>query len=178
MTEPDKESSDSSYKNTDDENAGYKSKTQRKKEMLALQELGTALVGLSDNELSQIPLQGDLAAAINEARRLKQREAKRRQLQYIGRLMRDTDIDAIQTAYRQLTEKNHRHVQQHHLVEQWRERLLGENHSALTEFLQRYPDCDSQHLRQLIRGALKEQQHNKPPAQARKLFRYLRDTIS
>lgn len=161
-----------------DEQGSLPSKTQRKKAMHALQELGTALVALSENELAQIPLQGELATAIYQARKLRQREARRRQLQYIGRLMRSADSEGIKAAYQALMDKNHHHVQQHHLVERWRDRLLGDGNTALTAFLQQYPQGDSQQLRQLIRGALKEQRHDKPPAQARRLFRYLREIIS
>ena len=150
-----------------------KSKTRLKKEMQALQDLGTALVGLSDKQLSHIPLEGELAAAIHQARGIKHREAKRRQLQFIGKLMRNTDVEAIETAYRALMDKTQHHVQQQHLVERWRDRLIAEGNAAVTDFLQQYPHCDSQHLRQLVRGSLKEKQHNKPPAQARKLFRYV-----
>ncbi|TQV80168.1 DUF615 domain-containing protein [Exilibacterium tricleocarpae] len=154
-----------------------KSKTQLKKEMQALQDLGTALVGLSDKQLAQIPLEGELAEAIHQARRIRHREGKRRQLQFIGKLMRNTDVTAIDSAYKALMEKNHHHIRRQHLTEQWRDRLIAEGNPAVTVFLQEYPHGDSQHLRQLVRGASKEKAHNKPPAQARKLFRYLLEVI-
>ena len=154
-----------------------KSKTALKKEMQELQKLGTALVELSDKQLAQIPLDPDLGQAIDLARNLKQREARRRQLQYIGKLMRSADIEAINNAYQKLLAKNKHHVQHEHQTERWRQRLLEEGNSTLNEFIQQFPEADIQHLRQLIRGAKKEQSQNKPPAQARKLFRYIRQLL-
>jgi ribosome-associated protein len=152
------------------------SKSARKREMLALQELGEAIVKLSDGELALIPLEGELAAAVAIARRINNsNEGLRRQLQFIGKLMRQGDISAIEAAYRELQNGRQLLNQQFHQLEQLRDRLLSEGPSAMNEVLELYPQADRQHLRQLINAAVKEREAGKPPAAARKLFRYLRD---
>jgi len=155
-----------------------KSKSQIKREMTALQELGNRLVELSDSQLSQLPLGDKLQKAIVEARHMKHREGRRRQLQFIGKLMRKADHEAIAAGYEQFAEKDRQSVQRQHLIERWRDRMLSEGDDAVGEFLQAYPETDRQQLRQLVRNALKEQEHNKPPAYARKLFRFIRDLLA
>lgn len=159
----------------DDEERGP-SKSQLKREMTELQKLGTKLTELSDKQLTQIPLEGELAIAINDYRRIKHREGRRRMLQFIGRLMREIDVAPLQKAYDNLFMQSQEITQRLHQAEQWRERLLKEdNQKALDDFLAAFPEADRQHLRQLIRSAQKEQSQNKPPAAARKLFRYIRE---
>lgn len=155
-----------------------KSKSQIKREMTALQDLGNQLVELSDSQLSQLPLDDKLLKAIVEARQMKHREGRRRQLQFIGKLMRKADHEAIAAGYQKFAEKDRHAVQRQHQVERWRDRMLAEGDAAVSEFLQTYPDTDRQQLRQLVRSALKEQQQNKPPAHARKLFRFIRDLLA
>lgn len=151
-----------------------KSKSQRKREMTALQTLGEELVELASGELQRLALPEKLLDAVEAARALSQRGARKRQMQYIGRLMRDVDpkpiqeaLDAMKTHGRQAT------VDFHHL-EHWRERLLVQGDEAVQELLAEYPDADRQHLRQLIRTAQAEQAADKPPRAARELFQYLR----
>jgi len=152
------------------------SKSARKREMLALQELGEAIVKLSDGELALIPLEGELANAVALARRINNsNEGLRRQLQFIGKLMRQSDISAIEAAYRELQNGRQLLNQQFHRLEQLRDQLLAEGPSAMNEVLELYPQADRQHLRQLINAAIKEREAAQPPAAARKLFRYLRE---
>ena len=151
------------------------SKSERKREMQALQELGEAIVGLSDGELASIPLEGTLLEAVTLARRLANREGLRRQLQYIGKLMRESDTDAIAAAYEELLNGRQLLNQKFHQLEQMRDRLLAEGLDAIAPVLDEYPHADRQHLRQLIAAATKEREQNKPPAAARKLFKYLRE---
>lgn len=159
----------------DDEPA--KSKTQLKKEMHALQDMGKQLSELNDEQLARMPLEPKLHNALRELRRLKHREAKRRQMQFIGRLMRDADLDGIQTVLDQLNHHSRLNVQLHHSAEQWRDRLLAEP-DAIQAFIDEHPETDIQHLRQLLRQARKEADQNKPPAAARKLFKAIRETFS
>lgn len=154
-----------------------RSKSQAKREMTALQELGEKLVELNDNQLAQIPVEPKLLEAILETRRMVHREARRRHLQYIGKLMRTTDHAAIQQAYDQLQNKSDRYIHRQHQVERYRDLLVGGDSQAFQEFIQLHPDVDVQHLRQLIRVAQKEAAENKPPASARKLFRYIREQM-
>lgn len=160
-----------------DEEELPKSKSQIKREMEALQQLGASLVELGDGQLALLPLDDKLRKAIADARGMKQREGRRRQLQFIGKLMRKADHQAIEEGYRRLTEMDRQSVQRHHQVERWRDRILAEGAAALNDFFNDFPQADRQHVRQLLRAAQKEQAHDKPPAQARKLFRYIRELI-
>jgi ribosome-associated protein len=154
------------------------SKTQRKRDAHALQSLGESLVKLNKSALEQIPLPADLHAAITEAQRLQQHGALKRQLQYIGKLMRQSEVEPIRAAYEKVTHSYREDVQQHHQLEQWRDRLLADGDQALEALLREYPAADRQHIRQLVRNALKEAASAKPPKAARELFRYLRQLLS
>lgn len=154
-----------------------KSRTQVKNEATALQKLGAELCELNKNQLAKIPLPETLQNAIVEMGRIKTNSAKRRHMQFIGRLMREADHEAIESAYQNLIQVSEQHVQQHHLAERWRDRLVTEGDDAINEFMLDYPDADRQQLRQLVRTAKIEQEHEKPPAAARKIFRALRDII-
>lgn len=151
------------------------SKSERKREMQALQEIGEAIIKLSDGEFATIPLEGELLTAITLARRLKSGEGLRRQMQYVGKLMRHADTAAIQLAMQDLQNGRALHNQRFHQLEQLRDVLLADGVSAMEKVIERYPQADRQHLRQLILIAVKEREQEKPPAAARKLFRYLRE---
>lgn len=165
------------FPHDEDDEIEYVSKTQLKQEMAALQELGSKIVDLSEKLLHQIPLEGRLEEAILECRRIKSREGRRRQLQFIGKLMRQTDYEAIQQAYEKIEARGRDNVQRTHQVERWRDRLIDGGSEAMGEFLQECWNADRQHLRQLIRAAQKERSQEKPPASARKLFRYIRELM-
>ncbi len=153
------------------------SKTRIKKECDDLQKTGEALIDLNQDELAAMTLPDSLRDAVNEARRLKSRSGLKRQRQYIGKLMREIDADAVR---QQLDALRHKHDSQNAAFKQtehWRDRLLGGDHDALTELLDEYPQIDHQHLKQLVRQARKELQQDKPPAAARKLFRYIREFV-
>ncbi len=154
------------------------SKSQRKREAHALQALGASLVKLNKTALSQIPLSDDLRNAIEEAQRLPQRGALKRQLQYIGKLMRQTDVEPIRDAYEKVTHSYRDDVAHHHQLEQWRDRLLTEGDAALEQLLTEQADVDRQYLRQLIRTAKTDAAKGKPPRAARELFRYLRQIFT
>ncbi|MAZ89667.1 MAG: hypothetical protein CL693_18695 [Cellvibrionaceae bacterium] len=160
----------------DDEN--FRSKTDIKKEMTELQELGTKIVELSEKHIERIPIEGELADAIYEARSMKHREGRRRQLQFIGKLMRqDDNIDGIRDAYNKIMSIGQQHTKVQHQTEQWRDRLLSDDKQALQAFLSEFGHAEIQHLRQLIRNSQKEISQQKPPSASRKLFRYIRETI-
>ena len=153
------------------------SKSQIKREMQHLQELGEQLSKLSPEALAKIAIADALRDAIAEHRRLKGREALRRHRQYIGRLMRDEDAGAIEQALEAAQSGSVEEKRRLHLTEQWRDRLLERGDSALADFLAEFPGADRQHLRQLLRTAAQEQARGKPPAAARKLFKYLREML-
>lgn len=151
-----------------------KSKTQVKKEMLALQDLGEKLTELNAAQQAQIPMDDALRKAVEDAPKITQKSARKRHFQFIGKLMRNADGEAIAEAYQRLTEHQHQSIQQHHQMEQWRDKLI-DNPDALAAFIDQFPDCDRQQLRQLIRSSQAEASAGKPPAAKRKLFRFIRE---
>ena len=152
-----------------------KSKTQVKKEMLELQDLGKQLTELSPAKLAEVPLDADLREAIDTMHRIKSNEARRRQLQYIGKLMRGADSDAIEAVLNKQKEMDHLHLRFDRMAEDWRKRLLEEGKEAQSAFFDAHPNVDHQEVRALIRASAKEIANKKPPTNQRKLFRYLRD---
>jgi ribosome-associated protein len=152
------------------------SKTQRKQAMLALQALGVELTRLSDAQLEQVTMPDVLRDAVMEARRLTGFEARRRQMQYIGRLMRDVDAAPIQErldAWRNVTRAGAAHL---HQVEHWRERLLADD-AALDAFRNACPAADAQQLAALVREARRERTAGRPPRNFRALFRTLKSLL-
>jgi ribosome-associated protein len=150
------------------------SKSSRKRDMHALQDLGAELVELNPEQLESMDLPEALLAAVHEARRLTKHEARRRQLQYIGRLMRDIDAVPIRDRLEQWKGQGREHTAQLHALERWRDELLAAD-PALARFINEYPGADSQKLRTLIRNARREQKETLPPKSFRELFRVLRD---
>lgn len=161
----------------DDEEMILISKSQLKRESHAMSDLGRTLVELPQHKLNKIPLEEDLKEAIALARRIKERGGHKRQLQYVGKLLRITDAEPILAALHQLEIEHAQENARLHRLEQWRDRLLKEGDSALGELLAQQPDADRQQLRQLLRNAQKEREQNKPPKSARELFKFLRDNI-
>lgn len=131
------------------------SKSQLKRDMTALQKLGARLIDLSRDKLAQLPLAERLEEAILEAQRIRSHEGKRRQLQYVGKLMRDADAGAISAQLNEWDNGSREHAAHFHHLERWRDRLLKED-TELTAFMVDYPAADAQHLRALIRAARKE----------------------
>lgn len=152
------------------------SKTQRKKRMLALQDLGTELVALNEDQLTAIALPENLHDAVIEAKGITKFEARRRQLQYIGKLMRTIDPEPIRAWIDVWKATSREHTAQLHLIERWRERLLAEE-GAVGELLSAYPRADAQRLRTLVRNAQRERQLAAPPRSYRELFQLLRETL-
>ncbi len=157
---------------TDQNLTERKSKSQIKREMGELRELGAQLVGLSDSTLKVIPLSEKLLEAVRVAKGFK-REARRRQLQYIGVLLRDMDEGAIRWALDNLSRPHREEVQGLHEVERWRDDLVEGDSKLLNDLVGRFKDANRQHLRQLVRNAIKEREQGKTPKSSRTLYRYL-----
>jgi ribosome-associated protein len=149
------------------------SKTRRKQEMHELQALGADLARLSEAQLAAIELPEELREALLEAKRITSHEAKRRQMQYVGRLMRGLDPEPIRVRLGEIEGNSARATARHRRLESWRERLLDDD-AALTEFAAEHPGADLQALRTLIRNARKEAGEGKPPRAYRELFRVLK----
>ncbi|GAC13767.1 ribosome biogenesis factor YjgA [Aliiglaciecola lipolytica] len=154
-----------------------KSKTQLKQESLAIQKLGETLVDLGAASLAKIPMDDELADAVELARRInKKKDGYRRQLQLIGKLMRHRDTQPIQLALDQLQMAHRQQTKQFHHVEEARDKvLLGDKH--IEALLNEHPELDRQKLRQYARQAKKQQELNKPPKAARELFQYLKENL-
>ena len=152
------------------------SKTQRKKQMHELQDLGVELVALNEEQLASIELPEALLEAVSEARRMTKFEARRRQMQYIGKLMRSIDPEPIRERLNAYKAVSRTQTARLHLIERWRSRLL-EDENALTELMREHPDLDSAQLRLLVRNSVKEREAGRPPKSSRALFRLLNDIL-
>jgi ribosome-associated protein len=152
------------------------SKTKLKAEADALQAIGKKLIDLPKDKLLKLALPEALFDAVVEAKRLTANGATRRQLQYIGRLMRDTDSAPIVEQLSRWEGKHDEENARFHLLERWRDRLIGDSGSSvLQELVSLYPQIDIQLVRTLIRNAQKEALVNKPPKSSRELFKLLRE---
>ena len=152
------------------------SKTQRKREMHELQTLGTRLVELNSEQLAAIGLPEGLRDAIEFAQRTTKHEARRRQMQYIGRLMRSVDPGPIREKLKIWDGVSAQHTAEQHKVERWRDRLI-EDDSSVDELVRAHPAIDARHLRALARKARDERASGAPPRAYRELFRALREIV-
>ncbi|EGZ48519.1 ribosome biogenesis factor YjgA [Neisseria wadsworthii] len=153
------------------------SKTQMKKRMDELQDLGMELTRLSAETLKKIDLPEDLYEAVREYKKITSNGALKRQTQYIGRLMRETDPAPIREFLAKLKGENTAHNAFLQRIEQMRERLL-ENDNALTVFVSEYPHADVAALRTLIRNTRKEKELGKPPKNFRALYQEIKAVMS
>ena len=152
------------------------SKTKIKKQMHELRDLGKELTELGKDQLAQLDIPESLRDAIREMKNINKFGAQRRQIQYIGKLMREVDPAPILAKLDAWKGKSQQHTAYMHLLERWRERLL-ESDAALTELLADHPQADAQRLRTLIRNAQKEMEAQKPPKNFREIFQVLREII-
>jgi len=161
--------------NIPEEEALPLSKTRRKQQMDELQALGEELVTLSPERLKKIELSENLRDAVKEAQRLtRPDEARRRQMQYIGKLMRSVEVEPLRAALALLRGESASETAKLHRLERWRTELLTDE-KVLHEIATRYPAVDLQHLRSLRRAALKENEQNKAPRSSRAIFQLLKD---
>lgn len=151
------------------------SKSQRKREALALQDAGEKLVELTVTQLNKIPLPPELRKEIDAARAMTQRGARKRQLQYIGKVMRQVDAEPILTALADLEAGALVERRKHHDLEKLCAALVEGDEEALNGLVERHPAADRQRLRTLIRNAQREAAAEQAPKSRRELFRYLRE---
>jgi ribosome-associated protein len=152
------------------------SKTRRKQQMHDLQHIGERITALGNDKLAELELPERLLDAIREYKRINKFGAQRRQMQYIGKLMREVEPGPIVAKLDAWDGVSVQHTAWLHRIERWRDRLLEEP-DALTELLAAHPDTDAQHLRALIRNAHKEKELNKPPKSYREIFQALREIM-
>ena len=150
------------------------SKSQRNRESTALQGLGKELFELSRDQLKKMDLPEKLLDALLECKRLTSHEGIRRQMQYIGKVMRDVEVEPIDQQLAVIRGESNLAKAQFHALENWRARLVADD-AALPEWLAAHPETDVQQFRQLIRNARKEAAEAKPPKSSRALFKILRE---
>jgi ribosome-associated protein len=156
------------------------SRSEQRRAALDVLALGQQLVGLSAAQLAKLPVPEDLLPHIAEARRITSHVAHKRQLAFLAKQMRredDATLDAIRDALDAGGEASRRETAQLHRVEAWRERLIADGDTALSDLLAEHPQADRQHLRQLVRNTIDERNRNKPPHAFRELFRELRELM-
>ncbi|KPF50426.1 hypothetical protein D621_13420 [beta proteobacterium AAP51] len=157
------------------------SKTQRKQQSHALQDLGEAAAALSAEALKAIEMPESLRDAIEQYRRTKSHEGRRRQLQYVGKLMRGADEEALREAVAAATLGTAQNQLALHEAERWRAELIAGD-EALTRWLQEHPQTDTQELRSLVRQARKDAAGLAPearqPKSFRELFQYIKPMLS
>ncbi|MEE2729277.1 MAG: ribosome biogenesis factor YjgA [Pseudomonadota bacterium] len=164
-----------------DEDDPSPSKSSIKREAERLKKIGEKLLEMSDAQLESFKLDDKLAQAIAEGKRIKSREGLRRHKQYIGKVMRDVDTEALETRLQEIENAHTLNTRAFHELETLRDELINGDNSTVGTVIERFPGVDTQKLRQLVRNAKKEQQANahsqdKPEsAHARKLFRFLRE---
>lgn len=149
------------------------SKSERKRQMTALQKWGEVLVALPRDRLKTLSLPDKLYAAVDEAQRITAHGGLRRQMQYIGRLMREIDAEPIVAQLENWEARERQINARFHRLELWRDRLIAED-DALSMFLAEFPQTEVQQLRTLIRNARKEQLAGAAPKSSRALFKLLR----
>ena len=145
------------------------SKTRRKKEMHDRQAVGAALTKLSAEQLARIELPAELRDAILEAKRFTRHEALRRQLQYIGRIMRDLDVGPIAAQLSAMHAPTHRQTALFHVAERWRDDFIADP-GTITRFAQEFPRANITGLGELAKAAAAERAAEKPPKRYRELF--------
>jgi len=152
------------------------SKTKIKKQMHELRDLGKELTELGKDQLAQLDIPENLRDAIREMKNINKFGAIKRQMQYIGKLMRDVDTAPILAKLDVWKGRSQHHIAYTHQLERWRDRLM-ESDAALTELLAAHPQADAQRLRTLIRNAQKEMEAGRPPKNYREIYQVLREII-
>ena len=157
---------------------GLISKTQLKKASHDLQELGEALVALPDDRLNALPIAESLLDAVREYKRTRSHEGRRRQMQYIGKLMRRTDAEPIREAVAAMQLGSAKDTLALHEGERWRAELIADD-EALTRWMQQHPDTDSQQLRSLVRAARRDKAgpESRQPKSHRELFQLIKPLL-
>lgn len=171
------------FDDIEEEEIEYVSKTELKKDAKDLKRLGEDIVKLSPAQRAKLPLDEEMVYALEVVDKIKKtREGFRRQLQFIGRLLRHRDADAIRLAIDGLTNTNKQAEKALQQIERMREQLLSEGDAKINQLVAEHPDFERQKLRQLVKKAskqlqLQEQQPNQAAPAYRELFQYLKEVI-
>ena len=156
------------------------SKTRLKQQSQGLQDLGVAVAELSTERMAAVEMPDALREAIEQFRRTKSFEGRRRQMQYVGKLMRSADEEALREAVAAAKLGSAKDTLALHEAERWRAELIADD-EALTRWMQQHPDTDSQQLRSLVRAARRDSASLTPearqPKSHRELFQLIRPLV-
>ena len=153
------------------------SKSQLKRDSAALQDLAAELALLPKTQLSSLSLPEQMFEAVCQVAVMPLKGARKRQLKYIGGLLRKMDVEPILEKLAKQKSQSAHATREHHQAERWRDRLITEGDQALTELVTQLPAANSQQLRQLIRSAKKEAEMGKPPKSSREIYRFVKALI-
>lgn len=154
------------------------SKSQLKRDSLALQDLGKKLVSLSADQLAKVPLDEAVLDAIALAHRIQnKRSALKRHYQFLGKLLRARDSDPIYAALTEIEQQGQNSIQQHHRAESWRDRIVNEGEIAINEFVEQTPQADRQKLRQLWRNLQRAGSEAKKTQHTRLIYRTVKEYL-
>tara|TARA_B110000196_G_scaffold260175_1_gene231364 strand:+ start:262 stop:753 length:492 start_codon:yes stop_codon:yes gene_type:complete len=149
------------------------SKTELKKDSKKIQEFGRRISELTINNIEAFKFPSNIYEATIDLKNIKSNSAKKRQVQYLGKLLREIDLTDAFLIMKQLKVSSQKEIQRNHIIEDWRDKLLS-NNDSITQFVDEYPKIDRQSLRQTISNAQKD---NKSPKYSRQLFKLIKDII-
>ena len=152
------------------------SKTQRKRQMTELQDIGAALVELSPEQIKRLEMPEDLREAVLECKRINKHEAKRRQMQYIGKLMRNIDAVPIVEQLSAISAPSRKQTALFHVAEKWRDDILHDD-DAVARFASAFPAANVQRLKALAGAAREERSKGRAPKHLRELFHAINTTV-
>ncbi|WP_114239826.1 ribosome biogenesis factor YjgA [Dyella sp. C9] len=156
-------------------------RTQQRRDALAVLALANQLVELPASKLARLELPEDVLREIANTRRITAHIARKRQLQFLAKVMRrhDTEVfDGVRAALGENRERQRQETAAMHRMEATRERLLTDTDAVMGELIERYPNIDRQHLRSLVRQAKAEKDANKPPRAYREIYQLLKELAS
>ena len=160
----------------DEEKIDFVSKTELKKDSKKIQAFGKKMSELSSEEISSFNFPDTISKAIKDLKSIKSNIAKKRQAQYLGKLLREIDLSEAYLRMDQINSNSQLEVRNNHKAEIWRERLIQDK-DAVTELIELFPGIDRQKIRQLVRNTIKEIKATNPPKYYRQLFKYIKEHI-
>lgn len=153
------------------------SRTQKKKAALAAQKLGEQLLSLTDEQLEKLDIPEVLQSAVEQARGIKKHGARRRQLQYIGTIMRQLDTQLLKTGLEAISDQDHEHIRRFKQVEHWRDRLATGGKEHVDELLKACPLMDRKTLMKMVQNCQRAGTGSDTRKAGRALFRYIKQFL-
>ncbi|MEM7209144.1 MAG: ribosome biogenesis factor YjgA [Pseudomonadota bacterium] len=149
------------------------SKSARKRDAQAILDIAKQLVEMNDKPFASLTLDEPVRDAAVLAKSIKAHGGRKRQIQYLAKLLRQSNLDALYEQLRAMQERAQTDKRKHHECERLRDALINDGDQAIEQALNRWPEADRQHLRQLIRNARRERDRDQAPKSSRALYRYL-----